>query len=408
MNSFIRLRIGRWLVALTLTFGLKTQAATNLPAAFNDLGFELLRRATTAKPNENALISPASLGFSLALLDQAASPEVEKELSSLLHMAGVNKTQLAISSQLLRENFFKATTNAGFQLDVAQSVWVDRRLEIGAEFLRIAQNAFASEVKLCNFSDPKTSTEMNAWAAAKTHGKITSVPFPNAADGMPTVLLNAVYFHDAWKQTFSSELTHPDTFNGRTRVTKPMFMIQEIKTGYANAGGVEHVALAYRDGAFVMDLILPRNALALEKWLATAKSRSYVSSASQLKSQLLDLKVPRFEFSTANQLTTDLEAIGLKRAMQPGAFPGIASQTYLSDVTQKAYIRVDERGTEAAAVTSSITMTASKHEPPKTIKVVFDRPFFFAIRHQQTGALLFLGTIWNLPDEPAAQVKTKE
>src|ERR1043166_8248104 len=82
----------------------RSQAATNsLPAGFNDLGFELLRRVTAEKPNENALISPASLGFSLALLDQAASPEVEKELGSLLQMAGINKTQLAASSRLLRE-----------------------------------------------------------------------------------------------------------------------------------------------------------------------------------------------------------------------------------------------------------------------------------------------------------------
>src|ERR1051326_1456047 len=152
MNLFVRLRLCTITLAVIVCF--RSQAATNsLPAGFNDLGFELLRRATTAKPNENALISPASLGFSLALLDQAASPEVEKELSSLLQMPGVNKTQLAASSRLLREVFLKPTTNAGFNLDVAQSVWVDRRLQIGADFLRIAQNAFASEVKLANFSD---------------------------------------------------------------------------------------------------------------------------------------------------------------------------------------------------------------------------------------------------------------
>jgi serpin B len=230
------------------------------------------------------------------------------------------------------------------------------------------------------------------------------VPFPDTADGTPTVLLNAVYFHDAWEQTFSSELTHPDTFNGKTRATKPMLMAQQIKTGYANSGGVEHVTLAYRDGAFVMDLALPRNALALEKWITSVKSRSYGGAIAQLKSQLLDLKIPRFEFSTANQLTDDLDAMGLKRAMKQDAFPGIASGTYLSDVTQQTYIRVDEQGTEAAAVTSITAISLSKHEPPKTIKVVFDRPFFFAIRHQQTGALLFLGTIWNLPD---AQSRTK-
>jgi serpin B len=409
MNSFARLRTLSWICALALTIGFTSKAATNsLPAAFNDLGFELLRRATTAKPNDNALISPASLGFSLALLDQGASPEVEKELSNLLQMAGVNKTQLAISSRLLRENFLKATTNTGFQLDIAQSVWVDRRVTVGADFLRVAQNAFSSEVKLCNFSNQKTSADMNAWAAAKTHGKITSVPIPNATDDrLPTVLLNAVYFHDGWKQIFPAHLTHPDVFNGKARATKPLFMSQELKTSYANSRGVEHVTLAYRDGAFVMDLILPHNAWDLEKWIMGAKTRSYGSSVAQLKPELLDLKVPRFEFSTANQLTTDLEAIGLKRARHLGAFPGIAPATYLSDVTQKTYIRVDEEGTEGAAVTS-IAVTMSKHEPPKTIKVVFDRPFFFAIRHQQTGALLFLGTIWNLPDATGAQTKSAQ
>jgi serine protease inhibitor len=401
----MKMRISFWLAMLSVF--ISARAATNsLPAAFNDLGFELLRRATTAKPNENALISSPSLGFSLALLDQAASPEVEKELNTLLGIAGVSKTQLATSSRLLRESFLKPTTNAGFQLDIAQSVWVDRRLEIGAEFLRIAQNAFASEIKQCSFADQKTATEMNAWAAAKTHGKITSVPFPANPQGTPTVLLNAIYFHDAWTEPFPRAATRPDTFNGKARASKPMFMAQEINTGYSRQDGLEHVTLAYRDGAFLMDLILPRSALDLEKWIAIAKNRSYGASVAQLKSQRLDLKVPRFEFSTANQLTADLEAMGLKRAMKPDAFPGIAAATYLEDVTQKTYIRVDEKGTEAAAVTST-AITMSKHEPPKTIKVVFDRPFFFAIRHRHTGALLFLGTIWNLPDAPEAQTQAK-
>src|SRR4051812_25354873 len=148
MNPIGRVRALVWISVVALSTFALAQAATNsLPAAFNDLGFDLLRRATTAKPNENALISGPSLGFSLALLDQAASPEVEKELSSILQIAGVSKTQLAASSRLLRESFLKATTNGGFELDVAQSVWVDRRLEIGAEFLRVAQKAFASEIK---------------------------------------------------------------------------------------------------------------------------------------------------------------------------------------------------------------------------------------------------------------------
>src|SRR3954469_1095169 len=112
----MKMRISFWLAMLSVF--ISTRAATNsLPAAFNDHGFDLLRRATTARPNENALISSPSLGFSLALFDQAAAPEVEKELNTLLGIAGVSKTQLATSSRLLRESFLKPTTNAGFQLD---------------------------------------------------------------------------------------------------------------------------------------------------------------------------------------------------------------------------------------------------------------------------------------------------
>jgi serine protease inhibitor len=400
MNRIAHERIVGFIATVLSTLCLSAQAATNsLQAGFNDVGFELLRRATAAKPGENALISPASLGFTLALLDQAASPQVEKELLSLLQVANLTKSQLAASSRLLRETFLKPITNSNFQLDVAQSVWVDRRVNIGAEFLRVAQNAFASETKLCDFSDRKTSADMNAWVATKTHGKITFVPTPDNSQGFPTVLLNAVYFHDTWIVPFPKHATHPDVFNGKANATKPMFMMQqELKTAYANHGGVEYVSLDYRDGAFVMDLILPRSAFALEKWIASAKSRGYGSAIAQLKPRLLDLKLPRFEFSTAKELTDDLAAMGLKSADQPGAFPGIAGETYLSDVMQKTYIRVDEEGTEAAAVTTAITMSLGIHEPPKTIKVVFDRPFFFAIRHRQTGALLFLGTIWNLPD----------
>jgi serpin B len=152
-----------------------------------------------------------------------------------------------------------------------------------------------------------------------------------------------------------------------------------------------------------MDLILPRNAIDLEKWIKNAKSDRFAAGTSRLKPELLDLKLPKFEFSRENQLLDDLQEMGAKHLVEPGALPGIAAQTYLSYLAQKTYIRVDEEGTEAAAITEAVAMTLGIHEPPKTKLVVFDRPFFFAIRHRQSGARLFLGTIWNLPNSPAAK-----
>ena len=174
-------------------------------------------------------------------------------------------------------------------------------------------------------------------------------------------------------------------------------MSQQAMWEYSEVEGNQHVSLEYQNRKFCMDLILPKARDGLAKLVR--QKNFYFGSMEGLAKHMVDLKLPKFEFRDRQDLTGVLAKMGLKHGFATGAFPVIAEEAYLSKLAQETYINVDEKGTEAAAVTiTEATMGIANSEPPKPIKVVFDRPFFFAIREQRSGLILFLGTVWTLPE----------
>lgn len=402
MNQ-VRKRRTVWFV-LTLVFAssaFSREVTNSVATAFNNFGFELLRDITARRPNENVLISPVSLALCLALADQGAGPEAEAELSRVLKFSGLSKEDLRQKVGELRRSLAKVNTNRAdkLQIDIADSVWVDGRVEVQAPFLHTAQTDFQADIKNADFSKPTTCDEINAWVTQKTHGKITSINCPNDSEGIPMAILNAVYFRDDWDSPFPEKDTKGMPFHGASKRSKPNFMYAQRHEAYADAIGARHVALGYRDRSFIMDLLLPSNAKGLSKLIYTIDSRGFEKSVHALTDEKLELRVPKFEFKDNHELKPTLEKLGLQRAFRPDSFPGIAVGSYISDVDQTTYIKVDEAGTEAAAVTE-IIMTMGLGPPPRerAIKITFDHPFLFTIRHIPTGAILFLGAIWNLPD----------
>jgi serpin B len=380
-----------------------SRAATNVTAtmALNDFGFELLRSVSKAAPQQNVLISPASLAINLALAQQGASASAEQEFSRALNLSGKTKAEIADIAKALRSRLLaslpaaRAKKDAALSLELADSIWVDQRGGAKSAFLD-SLRALGADAFLVNFNGGAACEQMNRWVSEKTHKKIPTVACPQVSgtDGRPLVLLDAVYFHDDWLTKFQREATAPAEFFGST-TTRPAFMHVEMKVRYARTNGHHHVSLEYASGQFAMDVIFSDRKKTLDPVLADANSLWFAKSILAQKVERLDFHFPKFEFRDRQSLKPTLEALALHRALAIDGMDGVGPRAYISDVSQQTWIKVDEEGTTAAAVSETLMMMGGGEI---YFPLICDRPFLFTIRHVPTGLFLFLGSVWALPD----------
>ncbi len=236
---------------------------------------------------------------------------------------------------------------------------------------------------------------INDWVDAKTERRIRELLPEGSIDTLTRlVLVNAIYFNAAWRVPFEESSTRPGTFHTQAGGTKqvPFMNHSLLPARAAQVGGTEVIELPY-DGNELSMLILmaaPGQHEALEASLDAAAVDGFVAA---LKSEHLDLSLPKFEARTSADLSTPLKELGLAQAFTRAAdFSGMsdAADLHITGVMHEAFVKVNEKGTEAAAATAVIVGTTSI---PMSRTVTVDRPFFFAIRDNATGALVFVGRI---------------
>jgi serpin B len=280
----------------------------------------------------------------------------------------------------------------------ANAIWTQEGLAVGPDFLDTMSVRYDAGIKVLDFAkDPDLATHViNRWVAARTRDKILDL-IPKGAIGAstPLVLTNALYFYGSWDQPFNESSTAEETFHA---VPEGDVAVPTMRDGrsvpYAEGDGYKMIDLAYDGRELAMTLLLPaegRFAEVREKlspsWLESA--RGPITQAN------VRVAVPKFRFTWGStSLRKELEAMGMIDAFRGGAadFSGILDGLSISDVIHKAFVGVDEFGTEAAAATAVVTRIVSA--PTYTHDFIADRPFFVFIR-DASGALLFAGQVTN-------------
>lgn len=243
--------------------------------------------------------------------------------------------------------------------------------------------------------DVHSAAEVNAWAAAETHGRVPWIV--QSLGPMDRLLLtNAIYFNGQWARRFSKTATEDEEFYAPTRATKVPMMSQMGTVAYAHVDGVQVIDLPYRGGLSML-VALPdaRNGLAALEG-ALAQDYDNWQAAFHYSSMLVDLKLPRWRTTWEGELAGPLAAMGLIQAFRSDRadFGGIsrAARLAIGGVFQKTFIDVNEEGTEAAAATAIPTFVTSA---PQVAVFHADHPFVYVIREQETGAILFMGRVVN-------------
>jgi serpin B len=373
-------------------------APASVVAGQSEFGVELYRRLGVGPGN--LFISPASVSMALGMVYAGAERETAAEMErALRYPAGDVHAAMA---GLLRRLPIAAE---GRRVTVANALWVQQSFALKPSYLdraRLHYGGGAREVDFVAAPDQAIAT-VNRWAEEQTAGRIKNIlQRENINERTRLVLTNAVYFKADWLFPFhaSQTRTRPFRLSGVGSVQVPM-MRQRGNFRLLETPAFEAVEMPYKGEELSMLLFVPKESSSLkafEQGLEAEALSVWIDRLMASERADLELVVPKLELDSRSSLVPQLQALGMRRAFTQMAQLGGMSEgrLYLSDVLHQTWLRVDEKGTEAAAVTAGLAEIVSM---PREFHA--DRPFFFVIRDNRSGALIFMGRI-ERPSPPRA------
>lgn len=371
----------------------------------NDFGFELFRQVAP-EASKNVFLSPASVSVALGMTYAGARNQTATQMAASLHFnlaeSSLHPAFDKLALELAARNIAPHKTDEGdksVKLSLVSSAWAQKGYELVPDYLDTLAVSYNAGVKLLDYvQDPDGSRQtINAWVDEQTEHKIQSLlPDGSVDSATRLVLTNTLYFYGTWASAFDRGATTDAVFHAPAGdVTVPTLHATR-GIGYAEGDGWQMFELPYDGYQLGMTVVLPadgrfaevRGALA-SGWLDAAVDQmgGYQGEVS--------VSLPKFKFSWGTEsLKEPLKAMGMTDAFQLGAadFSGMEpkKELYISNVFHKAFVAVDEDGTEAAAATAVVMTSGAVPAEPKAVDV--NRPFLFMIR-DASGAVLFLGQV---------------
>lgn len=355
----------------------------------------LLRHLATSD-GQNTSVSPASLGIALAMLQNGAAGQTRTQISHTLQATGIPVAAQDAGWAALAAGWRDAARAGGFTLQSANSIWVQRGLPMNKKFMADLARYYRTgvwQVDYARHADDAVSA-INTWTSQHTHGKIDKL-FDRLDPSTGLVLADAVLFRAAWQDPFDADDTMPGSFTRADGTTAPAKFMTKDGTSLPASVTSRYAAvqLPYRGGRFAALAIMPRSG-SLHDFVDSLTQSALSQLTSGLSRQELSLRMPRFTTSSTLDLVDTLKSLGMTDAFSAADFSALSPKPLaVSQVTQRVYLSVAEKGTEAAAATG-IGISAGAIAVPK-LELNLDHPFLFLIRDTRTGAILFASEVQN-------------
>jgi serine protease inhibitor len=347
-----------------------------------------------AKGEENIMISPFSITSALSMTLNGAAGETLDAMKKALRMEGksleqINETYLKLMTEMVPVD--KLVT-----LEIANSVWVERRLILKQDFISTLQQWYKADVFDIDVAAPGAVDMVNNWIADKTHDKITDM-LDNLDPDLAMLLINAIYFNGKWRYQFNKADTREDSFyvTPDAPVNVPM-MHQEQNFQAARLTNLTIIDIPYGQGNYSMLVVLPDAGIKtseLAQNLTQAEWNEWLETLANNTTLNVKLSMPKFKYGYKRLLNDDLAALGMGIA-----FTGMADFSNISDqgleisrVIHQSFIETNEEGTEAAAATIVEIRFTSVNPDPMVVNI--DRPFLYFIHEISTGTILFMGRV---------------
>lgn len=366
--------------------------------AGNAFSLALFRQLSKVQPGKNVFVSPLSASMALGMTMNGAHGTTLDAMRATLGVGTADLTQINAGYKGLIELLRGLDPSTTFQL--ANSIWYRNGFPVRQSFIDVVKAAFSAEVRGLDFNDPSSLSTINGWVNSNTQGKIpTILDFIAPDDQM--YLINAIYFKASWRTRFDPALTHPGIFNASGGALQTVNMMHRDPTpGVLNrVFSFPHLyaaELGYGNDAFGMTILLPERGASMDSVATALTTDQWNLITAMLDGSMgiaLGVTLPKFSLTYERRLNDDLVAMGMGIAFSDAAdFSALSSSPVsISYVKQKAFVDVNETGTEAAAVTN-VALAAST---PPSLDV--DRPFIFVIRDRLSGTILFMGKMNSIP-----------
>jgi len=355
-------------------------------------------KQSSEKPG-NIMVSPLSVYTALSMTQNGACGQTKTDMKNTLKAGGISEDEL---NKGLKEWMNDLNSNVeSIDLTVANSIWYRKGFEADEEFLQKNGDYYSASLKSLDFNDKKAPDTINEWVKDATNGTIDKI-IDQINDDIMICLINAVYFKGDWKDPFSSNNTYKQVFNSSEKTENIDFMHRRGDMSYLSSDGTEGVLLPYVGEKFALVALLPPEGETPREMINNFSANKIWKLIKNKENKTINLSIPKFESNYEDSLIEELSNMGMKTAFDPNNADFSLMQKSrnkdlcISDVKHKTFIKVDEKGTEASAVTSiGIGATSA---PMQIQELTFDRPFVYGIVDLENGLPLFIGIIEN-PNE---------
>jgi serine protease inhibitor len=386
-----------FLLAISISPAFAEEQRPDLKAAVaGNNTFALNLYSILKKEEGNLFLSPYSISSALAMTYGGARGDTAEEMAKALHFTlGADRTHFAFSE--LDIAFDKIQEKGQVQLHIANSLWPQKDYPLLPEYLKLTKQYYGVSITSVDYvkAAKETCKLINTWVEDKTKDKIKDLIRPGDLDPVTVlVLVNAIYFKGNWASQFDPKRTTKSDFSlsGNAKTQVPM-MYQEGKFGYGEIEGAQLLELPYVGKELSMVIVLPKKPEGLSDVENQFTAKNLDAWLSHISEQDVNIYLPKFKVTWGTfELNKPLQALGMRMAFGSGAdFSGMdgTRSLFIGLVLHKAFVEVNEEGTEAAAATAVVM----KRSAPRIHTFRADHPFLFLIKENVTGSILFVGRV---------------
>ncbi|MCH7559857.1 MAG: serpin family protein [Thaumarchaeota archaeon] len=362
-----------------------------------DFVFAFYSEIAKDSPESNLFLSPFSISTAFSMAYEGAAGNTASEMQQVFgFISDDQKRRESISDTLARLD----SKNDLYKLQIANALWIKDGYQIKQDYLDTATTYYDSTVDNVDFVTNDGVNKINRWTSEKTQGKIKDVLAPDSTDELTRmVITNAIYFKGKWGNQFNPGNTSDKLFwlDKDKSVTVPMMKSPADMFNYYETKDLQAIKMYYVGGDISMIVLLPKDKNGLGSLEDSLNMQKLDFIRDMMTMQPLTIQMPKFEFETEYKLVDSLENLGIHDAFDENNadFQGMTDeQVYLDQAIHKAFVNVNEEGTEAAAITALVVRAQSGPPEPRH-EFVADHPFVFIIQENNTGEILFIGRLAN-------------
>jgi serpin B len=365
------------------------QAGKHIVEGNNTFALELFKELY--KNDTNVFLSPYSISSILAMTYAGARNETENQMLKVLHYDS-NQIRTHQGFSEINASFLKYKKDSLIKLHIANAIWKNDRFPINQDYLDLTKKYYSSSIFPLQGAGP-----INTWGKLHTNGKITEIVNDAALKDAAMVLTNAIYFKGDWLTEFDIKNTKKKTFTTLTgNEIDVEMMFQENEVNYCEDPINQVLELPYKGNNISMTIILPKKNNSLKTTIQNIDPELLSYYNTKFQKEKVKIFIPKFTFRSSIKLSSTLTKMGMPNAFdsRKADFSGISNNLSIGNIFQESFIQVDEKGSEAVAVTTVIMI--HKSAPPAVKKdIIFkaDRPFIILIKDKETNSILFIGSV---------------